>query len=487
MADLPSISVEDVERHSKPESCWLVVNTQVWDLTEFAPNHPGGPEVIYRYAGHDATTEYTAIHVPSLLLDTLTSTKLVGKLETGIDIPEQWYITSTNNSKDSRPKPPLETLINSHDFERAASRDFSPKAWAYYSSAATDLITLDANKSFLDRIWFRPRVLRNVRNVDLRTRILGSTDLVLPFFVSPAAMARLAHPEGERAIAAACSTKSVAQCVSTNASFPLKEIAKDTKHPIFFQLYVDNSRDKSEALLRACHEVGVKAIFVTVDTPMAGKREADERVRTNQSISTPMSGVTAKNDGKGGGLARTMGNFIDMSLNWDDLKWLRSVTHLPIILKGIQSAADAQRAMQHDVQGIMISNHGARNLDTSPPSILVLLELHKCCPKIFDTLEVYLDSGIRRGTDILKALCLGATAVGIGRPFLYSLNYGREGVEHLIEILSDELVTAMRMLGVTELSQLHPGLVNTLEIDDAVPGTVGHPYAKWRRVLQAKV
>lgn len=172
---------------------------------------------------------------------------------------------------------------------------------------------------------------------------------------------------------------------------------------------------------------------MTVDAPVPGKREADERVRADEGLSAPMTGAKAINDKKGGGLGRIMGSYIDASLTWDDLRWLRSVTDLPIILKGVQSAADARLAAQAGVQGIVLSNHGGRSLDTAPPSVLILLELQKCTPEVFDKLEVYVDGGIRRGTDILKCLCLGATAVGMGRHFLYALNYGREGVEHFID------------------------------------------------------
>lgn len=252
----------------------------------------------------------------------------------------------------------------------------------------------------------------------------------------------------------------------------------------------------------------IKAIFVTVDAPVAGKREADERVRADESVSTPMSGAKAGNDKRGGGLGRIMGSYIDATLNWDDLAWLRRHWNGPIVIKGIQGAADAKRAMLEGVQGVVLSNHGGRSLDTSPPAILILLELHRCCPEVFERMEVYLDGGVRRGTDVLKALCLGATAVGIGRSFLYALNYGVEGVEHMIDrkfvptrisrlrkqllccgteakadmvaVLKDELETSMRMIGITDLAQVHPGLVNTLDVDPLVPMTMEHPYAKWR-------
>lgn len=347
-------------------------------------------------------------------------------------------------------KPPLHTLINSHDFQVVASKTANAKTWAFYSSAATDLITRDANKSYFDRIWFRPRVLRNVREVDTRTTILG-VDSRLPLFVSPAAMAKLIHPDGECAIARACESRGIMQGVrfprlgrvlcpltfqiSNNSSYTMDELrAAAPSGNFFFQLYVNRDRAKSAALLRQCSaNPNIKAIFVTVDASWPGKREADERVRADESLSVPMAPSKAKNDKKGGGLGRVMAGFIDPGLTWEDLKWVRQHTHLPVCLKGVMSADDAILAMKAGLDGILLSNHGGRNLDTSPPSIITLLELHKRCPEIFDKMEIYVDSGIRRGTDILKAVCLGATAVGMGRSMLFATNYGQEGVEHLID------------------------------------------------------
>ncbi len=223
--------------------------------------------------------------------------------------------------------------------------------------------------------------------------------------------------------------------MSTNASYPIEEIlASAPSHPFFFQLYVNKERSKTEALLAQLRSMNrIRAIFVTVDAPVAGKREADERVRADESISTPISGAKAGNDKRGGGLGRIMGSYVDPTLTWDDLAWLRRHWNGPIVLKGVQGALDAKRAMHEGVQGIVLSNHGGRSLDTSPPAILILLELQRCCPEIFEHMEVYVDGGVRRGTDVLKALCLGATAVGLGRSFLYALNYGQEGVEHMID------------------------------------------------------
>lgn len=179
-------------------------------------------------------------------------------------------------------------------------------------------------------------------------------------------------------------------------------------------------------------------------------------------------------------MGRLMGQYVDKTLSWEDIPWIQETSRLPIVVKGIQCAADAKKAVSYGVKGIMLSNHGGRALDTSQPVILTLLELHRICPEVFDKVEVYLDGGITRGSDILKALCLGATAVGIGRPYLYSLCYGQEGVEHLSQILKDELETSMRLAGITDVDQAHPGLVNTCDVDYLVPSVEEHPWIKWR-------
>jgi hypothetical protein len=198
-------------------------------------------------------------------------------------------------------------------------------------------------------------------------------------------------------------------------------------------LYINKDRSKTEELLRTVNsQPQIKALFVTVDLPVVSKREADERVKNETFMASSLSGSRSGADQKGSGLARSVGSFIDPSFAWDDLAWLRRQTRLPIVLKGVQSAADARIALHMGCQGIVVSNHGGRALDGAPAAILVLLELHKECPEVFEHMEVFIDGGIRRGSDILKAICLGASGVGLGRPFLYALNYDRAGVVHLI-------------------------------------------------------
>lgn len=220
--------------------------------------------------------------------------------------------------------------------------------------------------------------------------------------------------------------------ISSGASHPIEDIVAP-EYPFFFQLYLNKTREKSKEVLQKAERLGIKAVFVTVDAAGRGKRESDERLKADNDVINPVTGEQAKSEKRGNGLTRLMGSYIDQKMTWEDLKWIRSVTKLPIILKGIGCAADAKIAMQHKVDGLLLGNHGGRNLDYSPPSILILLEMHKLCPEIFNKMEIYIDGGFRRGADIIKALCLGAKAVGIGRTFLYALHYDVEGIEHLVQ------------------------------------------------------
>ncbi|KAI4656644.1 uncharacterized protein J4E78_006534 [Alternaria triticimaculans] len=475
MADR-AVSVEEIKKHASEHDCWIVVDDVIWDITEFIPSHPGGDEIITKHAGLDASLAYNSVHSPTLISKTLAPGKRIGKVSSSTssyDLLKPPPTESAQPALSIASKPPLTSLINSYDFEAVAEKVLGKKAWAFYSSGATNLVTRDANKSMFDRIWFRPRLLRNIRHVDTRTKMLGQS-VELPFFVSPAAMARLAHPEGERALARGCEGRGVAQCISTNASFTMQEITGSVKKdsiPFFFQLYVNKDRKASEALLKDAEKNGIKGVWFTIDGPVQGKREGDERVKVESATfaKAAISGAAATNDKKGGGLGRTMGTYIDDTFNWDDIAWLRKATKLPIVAKGVQTVDDAMLAVKYGLDGIVITNHGGRNLDTSPPSLLTLLEIRRHAPEVFSSLEVYLDCGIRRGTDIVKALCLGAKAVGMGRPFLYSLTYGQEGVEHFIDIMKDELETTMRLLGITSLEQCHPRYLNLGDVEHLIP------------------
>lgn len=225
---MSTLSVSEIQKHNTASDCWIVVDNNVWNLTDFAPNHPGGSAIIHKYAGLDASETYNSIHAPTILLDNLGQENLIGTLDATMDLQELQLPLSTAEVQKTKTKgkrgeeteieeeyqkPALNTLISSHDFEEVASKTLSKKTWAFYSSAATDLITLHANKSMLDRIWWRPRILRDVRSANTQTTILGCK-VDLPLYVSPAAMARMVHPEGEKAMARGCVSSGIAQCVN---------------------------------------------------------------------------------------------------------------------------------------------------------------------------------------------------------------------------------------------------------------------------------
>ncbi|KAI5448979.1 hypothetical protein NCC49_005712 [Naganishia albida] len=472
------IPMSEVAKHGTKEDCWVVIGGQVWDMTNFLQSHPGGAQPILRSAGKDATAIFNALHPPGTLEPYLPT----GHLEEDDDQPagprlvglvDQSTIVGLKmddgEKKRVGEKTPLAQVVGLPDFEPAAEKILTNKAWSYYSAGATDELTLALNKSAYNAILFRPRVMIDVDKVDTRTEFLGYK-VDLPVFIAPAGMAKLSHPEGEALFARAAGEEGIIQFISTNASAKLDDIiaARTTPDQVFFmQLYVDHQRHKSEALLRRVEQLGLKAVFVTVDAAAPGKREADERGRAEIEVASGISGGKIQSDAKGGGIGRSVGGFIDPKLDWDDIAWLRKHTELPIGLKGVQTVEDAKRAYDMGCEAIYLSNHGGRALDGSPPALYTLLEINKFHPEIITSgrCEIYIDGGIRRGTDVVKALCLGARGVGLGRPFMYALTYGEEGVRHAIDIVRDEVQTTMRLLGVTRLSQLGPHLLNTKAID----------------------
>ncbi|KAF4966005.1 hypothetical protein FSARC_6260 [Fusarium sarcochroum] len=467
-----TFSTEDLAAHKTPDDLWLAINDQVYDFTDFAPNHPGGADIIYQYAGKDASEEYNSFHAPSLVQKALDAKYHLGslnapKFKSGKTSGSRG--DATQLSEDPVTKPLMHDIINLNDFEKAASIGLAKKEFAYISGGANDNLTRDANASFLGRIWLRPAVMRNVRTVHTKTEIFGCK-LQLPVYISPTGRVQTGGEEGEVALAKGAAGTGNIQTLATPSSFPHEEVLDATPHQAFFQLYVNKNRKLTEELLKKVTNTGkIKALLVTADLPVVSKREADERVTSGK--------VGPREDWKGAGLARQTGSFIDPSLSWEDVTWLRALTKLPIVIKGVQRWEDAKLAMQYGVQGIILSNHGGRAADTASPSILLLLELHRNCPEVFDKLVILIDGGFRRGSDVLKALCLGASAVGLGRPFAFSVGYGVDGVVHAFNILKDELETAMRLCGITDLADASPDYVNTSDIDHLVR-VGGHSYAR---------
>jgi isopentenyl diphosphate isomerase/L-lactate dehydrogenase-like FMN-dependent dehydrogenase len=327
--------------------------------------------------------------------------------------------------------------INVFEYEALAQAKMNPAFWDFYQGGSDDEVTLRANRTAFERIRLRPRVLVDVSAgaLNMRTTALD-TPVSMPILVAPTALHRMAHPEGECATAQGAGMANTLMITSTTATRSIEEIAQAASGPLWFQLYVYPNFQVAEQLVRRAEAAGYRAIVLTVDLPYLGNREKDRR---NNVTIPPEPFYEA--------------NFVDVEekgqpwvpLTWESLSWLRSITSLPILVKGILTAEDAVLAVEHGVTGIIVSNHGGRQLDTALASIDALPEIVEA---VTGRCEVYIDGGIRRGTDILKALALGARAVLVGRPILWGLAAnGAQGVFQVLEILRKELELSMALAG----------------------------------------
>jgi len=331
--------------------------------------------------------------------------------------------------------------VNVFDYETLTQARLEPNVWSYYSSGSDDEVTLRANRTAFERIRLRPRMLVDVSTCDMRTTVLG-TPLSMPILLAPTAFHGLAHPEGECATARAAGKANTLMVASTSSTRSLEDIAREASGPLWFQLYFSD-RKSSEELVHRAEAAGYRAIVITVDAPRWGHKE--RAIRSGFSIPAKAN-FTDQDAAKE-----------NISLTWASLVWLRSLTSLPLVLKGIFTSEDAMLAVKHGMDGIIVSNHGGRQLDGVSASIEVLPEVVKA---VDGRCEVYLDGGIRRGTDILKALALGARAVLVGRPILWGLAVsGAEGVSHVLEILRSELALAMVLAGRPTLDDVDRSLV----------------------------
>lgn len=340
----------------------------------------------------------------------------------------------------------LASILSLREFEELARARLPHMAFEYIDSGAADEITTRSNRRRYDEIRLRPRVLVDVSRVDTTVTLLGA-ELPHPILFAPTAYHRLVHPEGELATARAAGRTDTTWVVSTATTTPLEEIAREATSPLWFQLYVQSDREVTRALVQLAEEVGCRALCVTVDTPALGARNRQERSRFHfpEGISTPY--LDDLNRGR-------RSHFVPepVALTWTDIEWLRSITRLPVLLKGILTADDARRSVAAGVAGVMVSNHAGRNLDTLPATIDALPEV---VDAVSGTTTVIVDGGIQRGTDVVKALALGADAVMIGRPYLYALGVGgAEGAARVLEILLKEFIVAMMLCGRPSIASL---------------------------------
>lgn len=342
-------------------------------------------------------------------------------------------------------------MLSLDDFERAAEQALVAKAWAFVNGGSNDNVTLGLNRSVLNRILLRPAIFRKVGEISTKTTVFGC-DLAFPAFISPMGSTIVVNKAAEIAQTKGAAAAGSIHCISTAASYPLDDIMEATPQYAWFQLYINKDRKVTEELVRkVSKENKVKALFVTVDLPVISKREGDERVKMEtEGFANPNIAL----DKQSQGLARMVSSWFDSNLSWEDVKWLRGLTHLPIVVKGIQRYEDAKLAMQYGCDGIVVSNHGGRAADGSPASVLTLLEIRKRCPEVFGKMKVLIDGGFRRGSDVVKALCLGASAVGFGRPFMYALQHEQEGVERVLASKSPTFVFTASLLFITLLAHI---------------------------------
>ena len=353
-------------------------------------------------------------------------------------------------TKQSQSAISLDQFLALPDFEPAAKQVLPHPVYEYIASGAGNETTLTDNERAYDRIRIWPRVLNDVRSVDTTVSLFGKT-LVSPIILAPAAYQGAMHPLGERATVRGAGRAGIPFVVSTNTTVAIEELIKEARAPLWFQLYTQNDRKITENLIGRVETAGCEGICVTADTPVLGVRTRQLRA----GFQLP-PGVSTPHNVRGGGASGNMDPSLHSPLQWEDIAWLRSLVRTKLWLKGILHPDDADRAINLGVDGIMVSNHGARNLDTMPATIDLLPAIHE---RVAGRVPVIVDGGIRRGTDVLKALMRGATAVMIGRPYLYALAVGGEdGVARCIDLLTRELTYVLRLVGQASVKKLDRSL-----------------------------
>jgi 4-hydroxymandelate oxidase len=353
-------------------------------------------------------------------------------------------------------------FINLHEAEAQARNTLPAQAFDYFAGGANDEVSLAANRAVFDRLAIRPRVLVDVSRRDVSTSLLGRT-VSAPLVIAPMAFQQLAHPDGEAGTARAAAALGIPMTVSTFSTLSMEEVRNAAAGPLWFQLYVHQDRGITRDLITRAAAAGYEALVLTVDVPEIGRRERDERngfrlasdLRVANFI--PNASDPLQEDAGGSGLAAFIHGMRDASLSWKDLEWLRGLSDLPLVIKGLARVDDARRAVDHGAAGIVVSNHGGRQLDTAITGLAALPDI---AATVGDQILVMVDGGIRRGTDVLKALALGARAVMVGRPVLWGLAVdGEAGARRVLELLRNELDLAMALAGAPRLADITRDLI----------------------------
>lgn len=353
-----------------------------------------------------------------------------------------------SSEKQSLERPKLETILTLAEFEALSGSCMSPMACAYVSGGAADELTLRANCEDWKQIRLNPRILTDVSEIDTSTEVLGQR-LELPVMLAPTAFHRLCHPEGELATVAGANRAGVGLALSSFSTVSVEEVAAAAKHPVWFQLYVQKDKGLTQQMLERAQQAGCRAVCITVDTPVLGVRHRESRSQFALPADFKLPNLNLGSVSHRPVRSAIYSELLNPQLTWKDIEWLCSIARIPVLLKGVLNPEDAARAVGTGVAGLIISNHGARNLDTVPSTAQAL---PRVAERVGGKLPLLVDGGIRRGTDVLKALAYGAKAVLIGRPYLYALAFaGAAGVERVVEILRTELLMAMALTGCTSI------------------------------------
>ncbi len=333
------------------------------------------------------------------------------------------------------------------DYEVLAHEKLSHVAWEYYNSAAADENTVRWNREALAKVRLKPRVLIDVSQIDTRTKLLGE-EMPHPILLAPTSSHMLAHPEGEVATARGAGAAGAIMVASTVSNRSIEDVVHAATRPVWFQLYVADDRGVTKALIQRAEAAGTRALCITVDNTAHYARNREERIQAG-APQFPFPNINVASAGPGGRGGRAPGG---RKFTWKDLEWVQSFAKTPILLKGVVNPDDANHAAKAGVAGIVVSNHGGRALDGVPATIEALPVV---ADKVSGRIPILMDGGIRRGGDVLKALANGASAVLVGRPYLYGLGVaGSDGVRHVIEILRTEFEAAMALTGRTSIGAI---------------------------------
>ena len=348
--------------------------------------------------------------------------------------------------------------INLYDYEARARIALSHDQWDFIDAGAMDEFTTRRNRTAFEELSLRPRFMRDITERKISTTVLGQ-EISMPVMISPAGSHMMAHPEGEVATAKAAGKSDTLLMLSTSSNNSMEEVAEAATGPLWFQLY-HRGYDFTEMLVHRAEEAGFKAIVLTVDVPAPSPKERDLHNQFDRLLELGNFRGQNRTRNEISGTDETPGWEVSYTapLTWKELEWLRSLTSLPLVLKGVRTAEDAHEVVENGVDGILVSNHGGRQLDMAMSAIETVPEIVAATK---GHAEVYLDSGVRRGSDVIKALALGVKAVSIGRPLFWGLAVnGSDGVHGVLELLREEVNRCMAYCGQSDVNALEPGLIN---------------------------